>query len=101
LALTSDLGSLFIFAKITLSLGWQKKNFLSWRIVICIFKKSGGRSPFCVLGSSMRISPAHLTAISTFCIKNLIFTTSTQLSLTKIFTFCRKFQKNEPRLRSQ
>jgi hypothetical protein len=41
--LTSNLGSLFIFAKSTLYLGWQKKNFLSsWRSVICIFKKSGG-----------------------------------------------------------
>jgi hypothetical protein len=41
LALTSNLGSLFIFAKSTFYLGWQKKNFLSWRSVICIFKKSG------------------------------------------------------------
>jgi hypothetical protein len=34
LALTSNVGSLFIFAKSTFYLGWQKKNFLSWRSVI-------------------------------------------------------------------
>jgi hypothetical protein len=57
LALTSNIGSLFIFAKSTFYLGWQKKNFLSWRSVILLcLKKEGtpfGRSPFCVaLGSA-------------------------------------------------
>jgi hypothetical protein len=80
-SLTSNLGSLFIFAKTksTFYLGWQKKNFyLGAASVICIFKKSGGpfrggAGPFCVLG-----------------IKRANLSTSTQLSLTKISTFCIK-----------
>jgi hypothetical protein len=70
-----------MFAKSTLYLGWQKKNFLSWLV-----QRAN-------LSTSTQLS---LTEISTFCSKKSIFTTSTQLSLTKIFTFCRKFQKKNP-----
>jgi hypothetical protein len=98
LALTSNLGSLFIFVKSTLYLlGWQKKNFYLGAVKYVSLKKAGaplgGAQPFLCWVKRANLSTSSqlsLTEISTFCIKNSIFITSTQISLTEISTFCIK-----------